>query len=315
VDEFEELKKQVDREQKEKAMTMEDRKRRNPKRLKRELIIAGEDAKPVEFNGEQSHVFQGLEFCVLSDSPKPYKKTKTQLEVIIKENGGRISQRAVAGTNMVLVADKKVVKVASLIKDGKANIIRPKWVKDCVEQGDSFLLPYETSHLFHATEELSTIAAENTDMYGDSYARDVSVDELREILQDMPKTEDTFDVGYFLEELEDRGKGILDLRGFMFRRCVVYFRPVEGVSGEVVGKLVHYVKYSGGRVVDALNEGVTHVVVVGDEDDAMTAGEVADEVRKKVSSWAKVPRVLREKWISESWAESTLLDEEAYAII
>ncbi|OAQ60677.1 DNA ligase 4 [Pochonia chlamydosporia 170] len=312
VDEFEELKKMVDQEAKEKAMTVEDRKRRNPKRVKRELVIAGEDTTPAEFEGEKSHVFDGLEFCVLSESLKPYKKTKAQLEAIIKENGGSISQRAVAGTQMVLIADKKVVKVASLIKDGTANIIRPKWIRDCVEQGGSFLLPYEEGHLFHATEDLGLIAAENTDMYGDSYARDISVDELREILQDMPKLEHRFDEEHFLEELEERGKGITDLRGFMFRRCVVHFRQVDSVNAAPLGKLAHYVKYGGGRVVDELGEGVTHIVIVGE--DAMEVGETADGARKEVSSWKKVPRVLGDRWVSECWNEKTLLDEEAYMI-
>lgn len=312
VDEFEELKKMVDQEAKEKAMTVEDRKRRNPKRVKRELVIAGEDTTPAEFEGEKSHVFDGLEFCVLSESLKPYKKTKAQLEAIIKENGGSISQRAVAGTHMVLIADKKVVKVASLIKDGTANIIRPKWIRDCVEQGGSFLLPYEEGHLFHATEDLGLIAAENTDMYGDSYARDISVDELREILQDMPKLEHRFDEEHFLEELEERGKGITDLRGFMFRRCVVHFRQVDSVNVASLGKLAHYVKYGGGRVVDELGEGVTHIVIVGE--DAMEVGETADGARKEVRSWKKVPRVLGDRWVSECWNEKTLVDEEAYMI-
>jgi DNA ligase-4 len=312
VDEFEELKKQVDQEAKEKAMTVEDRKRRNPKRVKRELIIAGEDTSPVEFQGEKSHVFEGLEFCVLSEALKPFKKTKTQLEAVIKENGGTISQRAVASTHMVLVADKKVVKVASLIKEGNANIIRSKWIKDCVEQPDSFLLPYETRHLLHATEDVATIATQNTDMYGDSYARDVSVDELREILPDMPKLEDSFDQGLFLAELEERGKGLTNLRGFMFKRCVVHFRPVRSLHGGLMGKLAHYVKYAGGSVADRLEEGVSHVVVAGD--DAMEAGEVADEVRRELKAWKRVPRVLSDKWVSECWSEKTLLDEEPYVI-
>ncbi|EFY93817.1 DNA ligase I, ATP-dependent family protein [Metarhizium acridum CQMa 102] len=311
VDEFEELKRQVDREAKEKAMTVEDRRRRNPKRAKRSVVIVGEDATAVEFRGEASHVFDGLEFCVLSESLKPYKKTKAQLEAVIKENGGTISQRAVAGTNMVLIADKNVVKVASLIKGGNVNIIRPKWIRDCVAQGGDFLLPYEEGHLFHATEELRAIAAKNTDMYGDSYARDVSVDELRGILGGMPKVEEAFDGDHFLAELEERGKGITELRGFMMRRCVVHFRAVDGVNGSM-GKLVHYVMYTGGKVVDSLREGVTHVVVMGD--DPMEVGETADTVRRQVSSWAKVPRVLGDGWVLDCWKERTLLDEEKYMI-
>ncbi|QPG95538.1 hypothetical protein C2857_001090 [Epichloe festucae Fl1] len=315
VDEFEELRRRVDEEAKEKAMTLEDRKRRNPKRARRELVIAGQGAAPPEFEGNKSKVFEGLEFCVLSESLKPYKKTKAQLETIIKENGGAVSQRALPGSHMVLVADKKVVKVASLIKGGGANIIRPKWIKDCVEQQGSFLLPYEKGHLLHATEELAAIAADNTDMYGDSFARDVSVEELRRILADMPKSETdgpSFDEDHFLGELEERGKGLSHLRGFMFRRCVVHVRVVGGVDSNLVNKLVHYVKYAGGKVEERLGDKVTHVVLVGE--DAMEIGAVADEVRNKICPREKMPRVVGEKWILESWKEKTMLDEEPFAI-
>jgi len=125
LEEFQELKERVDEESKEKAMTVEDRKRRNPKRVKRELTIAGEDATVAEFKGEMTNLFEGLDFCVLSEALRPYKKTKAQLEAIIKENGGTVLQRAVPGTNMVLIGCKKVVKVASLIKGGAVDIIRP----------------------------------------------------------------------------------------------------------------------------------------------------------------------------------------------
>lgn len=317
VDEFEELRRRVDEEAREKAMTLEDRKRRKPKRARRELVIAGQGAAPPQFEGNKSKIFEGLEFCVLSESLKPYKKTKAQLETIIRENGGAVSQRALPGSHMVLVADKKVVKVASLIKGGGANIIKPKWIKDCVEQQGSFLLPYEEGHLLHATAELAAIAADNTDMYGDSFARDVSVEELRQILADMPKSETdgpSFDEDHFLDELEERGKGLSHLRGFMFRRCVVHVRVVGGVDSNLVNKLVHYVKYAGGKVEERLGDKVTHVILVGE--DAMEIGAVADEVRNKICSREKkkMPRVVGEKWILESWKEKTVLDEEPFAI-
>ncbi|KAG5949366.1 hypothetical protein E4U53_005909 [Claviceps sorghi] len=324
VDEFEELKKRVDEEAKEKAMTLENRKRRNPKRVKRELIIAGQDTAPPGFvEGEKaktSKVFEGLEFCVLSESLKPYKKTKAQLEAIIRENGGAVSQRASPGSHMILLADKKVVKVASLIKAGGVNIIRPKWIKDCLEQSGSFLLPYEEGHLLHATEELATIAAENADMYGDSFARDVSLEELRHILRGMGRLEGDvpFDRGRFLDELEERGKGLSHFRGFMFQRCVVHVRVVGGnVDSNLVDRLVRYVKYAGGKLEEhwenqQQRQNITHVVLVGD--DAMEVGAVADEVRNEISSWEKVPRVVGEQWILASWKEKTVLDEEPFVI-
>ncbi|KAF5720709.1 DNA ligase 4 [Fusarium globosum] len=315
LQEFQELKERVDEESKEKAMTVEDRKRRNPKRVKRELIIAGEDTIVPEFRGEMTNLFNGLDFCVLSEALRPYKKTKSQLETIIKENGGKVLQRAVPGTNMVLIADKKVVKVASLIKGGAVDVIRPKWIRDCLEQElGAFLLPFEPSHLFHATDALHQAAEDNTDQFGDSYARDLSLEELRELMHDMPKIEDGthFDKDEFLQQLEEHGKDLGRLRSFTFRRCVVLFHAVEAGDNKI-SRLKHLVKYGGGNITDDTNDlFVTHMVIEGD--DPMQVGEAADMVRKELSSRRVQPRLVTGKWINECWNESTLLDEEQFMI-
>jgi DNA ligase-4 len=318
LEEFQHLRQKIDEESKEKAMTIENRKKRSVKRVKRELVIAGEDSSaPPEFEGPMSKVFDGLEFCVMSESLKPFKKTKMQLEAIIKENGGIISQRAAPGTNMLLIADKKVVKVASLMKGGGVDIIRPRWIKDCLEQaGGGFPLPFEEVHLFHATDELKSAAEENTDPYGDSYARDVPVEELREILADMPKFESTgeFSKGQFLEELEERGRGLNDMRGMIFQRCVVYMKEADEKDGRLLQKLANYVRYAGGTCVDDMeDEGITHVVLISE--DPMQIGEAADTIRRGLSTRRKMPRLVSRKWIEDSWKERTLVDEEQYAVL
>ncbi|KAH6893431.1 hypothetical protein B0T10DRAFT_273080 [Thelonectria olida] len=315
LEEFQELKQRVDEESKEKAMTVEDRKRRNPKRVKRELVIAGEDSVPVESQGDKTTVFDGLEFCVLSESLKPYKKTKTQLETIIKENGGAVSQRAVPGSNMVLIADKKVVKVASLIKSGDVDIIRPRWIKDCLDgESGNFLLPFESSHLFHATDALKLVAEQNTDQFGDSYARDVSLEELRELMRHMPKIEDgePFDKMGFLQQLENHGKDLNGLRTFLFRRCVVLLHQVDA-SDNRMSKLRHYIRYGGGLIMENPDDPIiTHVVIEGE--DPMQMCETGDKVRSELSSRRTQPRVVLGTWIDECWKEGTLLDEEQFVV-
>lgn len=315
LEEFEDLRRRVDEESKEKAMTLENRRKKSTKRVKRELVIAGEDSAPA-FAGDKSRIFEGLEFCVLSESLKPFKKTKTQLESIIKENGGSISQRAAPGTNMVLIADKKVVKVASLIKGGDVDIIRPRWIQDCLNIGvASIPLPYERCHLFHATEALQGAVEANVDQFGDSYARDISVDELRDIMASMPKIEDgeAFHKGSFLEELEERGKGLQDMRNMIFQRCVVHFQAVEASEEASMGRLRNYVRYAGGTLAEDLEDTtITHIVLVGE--DPMKVGEVAAEVRRELATRPRLPRLVQQDWVRDCWAEKTTIDEELYAI-
>lgn len=327
VEEFQSLKQHVDEESKEKAMTMEDRKRRNPKRLKRELVIVGGDKAPLaQQTGRAGKLFDGIEFCVLSESLKPFKHTKAQLETIVRENGGTVSQRAAPGTTMVIIADKKVVKVASLVKQGDVDIIRPRWIQDCLAQLqadtdagaglDAFLLPYEEVHLFHATDALRRVAAQNTDQYGDSYARDLPLEELRALMRDMPKIEGgdgvPFDKARFLEELEERGKDIsAQLRSMMFQRCVVHLYSGEGDASiqAQTARLARYIRYGGGACVDGLeSEGLTHVVLVGDRK------VVADTLRRELSTRAKLPRLVSGSWVETCWKEKSLVDEEQYSV-
>ncbi|KJZ73424.1 DNA ligase 4 [Hirsutella minnesotensis 3608] len=322
IEEFQELKKRVEEESRDKAMTVEDRKRRNPKRVKREIVIAGEDAAPVEFTEPTSALFKGLEFSVLSESLKPYKKTKNQIEAIIKENGGTISQRAAAGTSTVLVADKKVVTVASLIKgsNGEVDIIRPIWIRDCLEHGDGdFVLPFEERYILHASGRLREDAAKNTDAFGDSFARNVSLEELKEIVEAMPspqlKGEEARKTArLFLEQLEDDAKGLSDMRAFMFHNCVVQFAAVGSLEGNATARLARYVTHAGGRCVDnGPHDGTaTHIVIVGEGSES---SRMADRIRKEMAERPRIPRLITDKWIEDCWRERTLLDEEPYAVL
>jgi DNA ligase-4 len=311
--EFLDYMKRAEEKMKEKAMNM-DTKRRPTKRLKKDIVIAGQEAAPAQFGGPTTKVFAGLEFCVLTESVQP-KKSKTQLETIIKENGGTVVQRAVAETDMLLIGDKKVVKVASLIKAGGAEIISPKWILDCVAHGDqNFLLPFEPSHLFHAPD-MQELAETNVDKFGDSYARNVDVKELKNLLQNMPKNEfvdKPANTERFLSHLQESGLDLGTLKGHIFSRICIYFAIADGSSPMAALKLENRVRFGGGRVIEDLaSEAITHVVVLGK--DEREVSEVAAEMRSTISSRQTEPRVVSQQWLEDCWIENTLVNEEKYA--
>ncbi|CRK30476.1 hypothetical protein BN1708_000991, partial [Verticillium longisporum] len=317
VQEFQDLRRRVEEEAQEKTMSVENTKRRAVKRVKKELVIAGTDSAPVQFEGEKSKVFEGLEFCVLSESLKPFKKTKTQLETMIKANGGRITQRHAARSDLILIADKRVVSVASLIKKGDVDIIRPNWVQDCLAQEtDDGLLPYEERHLFHATEGLREIARQNTDEFGDSYFRIVDVEELRQILVDMPPHEESEErdegAAEFARQLKERGNDLGERDSAIFGRCVVHLHVLPG--GELDAfRLRNYIAFGGGQVTDGLPaDSSTHIVLVGGQD--AEKQDAAISVRKDIGKRQKIPRVVASRWVEDSWKERTMLDEERFGV-
>lgn len=106
---------------------------------------------------------------IITDSSKPVKKTKAELEEMIKANGGNIFQTHTAAEEIICIADRSefssyiisismsmtkgclytgTVKVASLQKLGK-ELIRPCWIFDCLRQNEidngraRYLLPLE----------------------------------------------------------------------------------------------------------------------------------------------------------------------------
>lgn len=314
-DEFVTLRKRIEEAAEGKTMQMEKKRARATKRVKKEVVIAGQEAAtPAVFGGPQSKVFENLKFCVLSDSTNP-RKSKVQIEAFIKENGGAISQKAEVGSEMILLADKKVVKVASLIKAGEVELIRPKWVFDCLAEGNNYVLPYEPVHLFHATDGVRDWAQDNVDEFGDSYARNFSLKELKDLLMDMPKKEiayEPFDKQLFVNQLEEHGHDLGNLKCHMFRRNVVYFAAGELISPLRVLKFKNWVRFGGGIVSEDMDDiSVTHVVVVGA--DEQSERDLSTEVRAIISQRTPIPRLVTQFWLEECWEEGTLLDEERYA--
>ncbi|KAL5615057.1 hypothetical protein BROUX41_005122 [Berkeleyomyces rouxiae] len=343
IDEFDALNARVDDEiRRNKEMTIENRKRTRPtaKRPRRALVIAGAEdetatKKRAAADISNASLFSGLKFCVMSDAAKPLKTTKGELEALIKAHGGIIKQRAgdVPEATMVLIADKKLVQVASAIKKGGTDIVRPQWVLDCVAQaGGGSILPYEgPRHLLHATPNTEAQVPGTVDMYSDSFARDVSVAQLTDLFARMPKAEAVpSNHTAFLATLAQRGYNIsAGLKSHLFSGTTVFFcqaAPVDAAGGLGAAvqaglyrdqlRLESYVRFGGGVVEAALHRGVTHAVIVGDDPDC--ARRVRDNVCAQVEGWADSEServiVVWSKWIEDCWRKSTASGTEAYLV-
>ena len=153
VQEFIELKAKAEGEKRDKQFEVDDerRKRRAPARKrKKSITIVGEDeAATAPFAGPHTKVFEGLSFFIITESTKPERKSKNELEVMVKANGGTIVQSQNAKPNVICVADREPIKVRSIKKESKKSIVRPSWIFDCIKQGEidvgrpAFVLPME----------------------------------------------------------------------------------------------------------------------------------------------------------------------------
>ncbi|KAF9630396.1 DNA ligase ATP-dependent [Lasiodiplodia theobromae] len=287
IQEFMTLKDNAERQHAEKEFKVDDARRVKRQRTskKRPMTIAGFDdgaeassssSAKTPADGKAAdrpapQVFAGLTFYIMTDSLSP-KKSKADLEALVKAHGGALVHSTAAAPDVICIADRRLVPVASVMKKNDRSVLRPVWLLDCVKQATTdanirraagaadagvFLLPYEgRRHLFHATDNAAIEAEDNVDKWGDSFARDVAdVKELRGVMDGMPasrgvndeedETEEEaegFDVEAFLEKAEDgHGMGLLEddavalARGWLFRGCRVWFDDGSGrdrASGE-----------------------------------------------------------------------------------
>ena len=282
IQEFLELKSNVEKEHKEKELAIDDGRRKRPRlSRKRSLVIVGTHTSlPAMTNEENTGVFAGLNFFILTDATATIRKSKAELEQLVKRHGGSFFQTDSAVINTLCIADKRTVKTASLQKRATTDIVRSTWVFDCIAQAKRdmqdgkppMLLPTEPAHMFFTTEASQEKIRMTVDQYGDSYARDVESDELKALFASMPPPqEEGFDARAFRSQLAEHGADLGGCKGWLFDGVVAFIAlPVVDVVGDKreceqqtrlrMASLT--LRFAGGELVgDLSDERVTHVVV------------------------------------------------------
>ena len=332
IQEFLDVKKNVEKELKEKEFKVDDARKRKSRAAtrKKPLTVTGYNARDVneaKFEGPSGQVFRGLTFYIMTETTQPVKKTKVELEEMVKANGGRIVQTHNAVENTVCVADRRTVKVASLEKKGETNLVRPIWLFDCISQSQidfaralpEIIVPLERErHLFFIAKGELDQYENNVDEFGDSHARDTSVTELEILMQKMGVVNKIK-----IDAISEKISGLGDIPGWMFAGLVAYFDPIKksepnsddhkvdrNEKDEEVQQCKDVMswtfRFGGGLLSDELdNRQLTHVV----------AHEKSDliQLRQALASRSRLPRLVTRHWIEESWKEQTLLDEERFA--
>jgi DNA ligase-4 len=311
------VKYEVEREhdEKQKEFKIEQSRRKKARTEKKPLMVAGTNGDDVAtpYAGPATKLFDGLSFYIMTDQVKPVKKSKAELEALVKANGGKIVQRDSTDETLVVIADKRLVKVSSLEKRDTNNIVKPTWLHDCIRQNEvdngsiPYMLPFEPNrHMFYLLDDDQLPFEEHVDDNGDSYTRDIAdADEMRAILNGMPtKFDQPFDSGDFMNQLEIHNNTFGNLKNYIFRNTRFLFQRKASPSWELRALLArNYVRFGGGEVVaDEDREGITHQVVPDDSErdlDTMT----------KTRGLARSVGV---EWIEKCWEEGTRVDEERF---
>ena len=303
--ELRELKRQVDDEREEKQFKIDDeRRKRSSRKRKRSMVVQGQDEiVSTPYAGAATKVFDGMNFFIMTDALKPIKKSKPELEQLVKANGGNVVASD-KDPDTIVIADRNLVKVASLQKRDQRNIIRPSWLVHCVKQSEidlgrpSFLLPLEPQHVFYTISADAGKFDDNVDEYGDSYAKDITSEELLALFKKMPSTfADDFISADLLDQLNAHGHDLESLPGLMFHGVKAFCEDVPTDAQRILA-------FAGADILKSVeNEQLTHVVVSSDS-------QRLREIRKTISFRRQVPRIVSPDWVFDSWKEKTKLDEE-----
>ncbi|KAJ5568516.1 Nucleic acid-binding OB-fold [Penicillium hetheringtonii] len=338
VQEFLNLKSNAEQEQQEKKFDLDQtRKKRTKRTTKKPLKIAGyEESDVANYQGHSGQVFRDLNFFVMTECTTPEKRSKADLEQLVKANGGKIYQTNTAAPDTICIAERRTVKVASLQKIGNTNIVRPSWLLDCIKQDikdvglPELILPFEPRHMFFIMEDREDEININADCFGDSFARDTNVEELKEIFQSMnnskhkPNPLDSTTVQRIESQiLEKVHSGHTVPCGWLFRDLkFFFFSPNSQTNGlnedpdtsDLDLTLArNTARFAGASSADSLKTpGMTHVIVNPDttssSDIRSLRGSLAALTNKKV------PHLVSFKWVDESWKNRTLLDEERFQV-
>lgn len=333
VQEFFDLKAQVEeKEQEQKHFVAEDKrgKRKGPAIKRSMKIVGGYDDRTVEVDVDAvvSNVFGGLTFFVVTEAVNP-KKSKIQLEELIKKHGGRIVQTnhvRDSDSKVYCIADRRNIKAASLEKSGETLLIRPQWLFDSITQAkrdfsagleERVLLFEPERHLFFTpgADRESGAFANNTDPYGDAYFRDTGVEELQERLGKMaiPEALPPQEEQRLIDTELDNG---IELKGWLFRGTRLLFDMPSFPHGDdqaftdpawlAMTQARTTAAFAGASLAEGIDDAeVTHVVVAPTSD--------LRRIRKDIAGRARIPRLVTARWVLDSWTAETLLDDERFA--
>ncbi|KAJ5279436.1 Nucleic acid-binding OB-fold [Penicillium angulare] len=327
VQEFLDLKSNVEKEQREKEFEVDNsRRKRARKSEKKPLTIAGYNEKDkVTYAGPSGHIFDQLNFYASA----PEKRSKGQLEQLVKANGGKIFQTNTAAVDMICIAERSIVNVIRHVEPLLTRSIRNR--QSCLttkarrcQHSQTFL--GARLHMFFVMEDRNDEIEINVDQFSDSYARDTNVDELKEILENMANDSKNTTVPIYspaLHKIEGHIQDKIDSGytapcGWLFRRLKFFFceggNPYSTEQSESPAdirlQLARNTILFGGAntTISFLDLGMTHIVV---NPDNMSSQEI-NSLRRSLAErpGKKLPDLVSVSWVEESWENGTLLDEE-----
>ena len=158
------------------------------------------------FVNKISNLFSGFQFLILllDDNVNVNSTIKHNLEYLIVEHGGEKVQNYLSSVTHI-ISNKFDLRAQNIIKVHDVNIIKSKWVEDCIK--NKKLMKISPKYLTYANEETRELFKNTIDEYGDSYYEEIDRPTLEGIFENMEikdsEKEDNSAINDLLKEYKD----------------------------------------------------------------------------------------------------------------
>ncbi|KAL1006226.1 hypothetical protein UPYG_G00069490 [Umbra pygmaea] len=253
---------------------------------------------------KETDMFEDVEFCVMNGSPE---HPKSQLEKAVARCGGIVVQNPGRDTYCVIAAVENM-RVKNMIASDQHDIVRPAWLLDCLDRKQ--FVPWQPCHMIHMSPSTKEHFAKEYDCYGDSYFVDTDEQQLKEIFNRI-RNIDTSSTQCITTVEEKFGWD--DLPTSMFRPFTVYLDRYADIGdansiipANCLDTRALELRLHGGIVVQKIEEGVTHVIVV--EKTRLS------DLRTLRRLFRKKFKIVRESWVTDSIIAGYLQNDIKYLL-
>ena len=271
-----------------------------------------------------SHIFQGLNFYIISDYFNPFSQNRITKEVLLKlviANGGTVVYNLVTSSDKLnqlrIISSVCNIECQTLIERGY-DILNPKWILDCVQC--ETLLPLEPIHCLNVSEELMNLTKTKVDPYGDSYQTPITGPILKEIIEIHShfKDEPTNQI--------DLDNEVRRIPLFLFFGKKFYVPTwCQQYNPLAYNLLLWKIKLYGGSLTDNINDCIIIILIIPVSSKTSTIAsfkenviklrsQVADIVNSSPKSIKSIPYIVSSEWINKSIEEGIQVSEELYPI-
>ncbi|KAJ4924127.1 hypothetical protein JOQ06_000367 [Pogonophryne albipinna] len=251
---------------------------------------------------KETDMFEDVEFCILNGTEQ---HPKAELEKGVARCGGIVVQNPGRDTYCV-VAGVENMRVKNLVLSDQHDVVWAAWLLGCLDQKE--VVPWQPRHMIHMSPSTREHFAKEYDSYGDSYFVDTDDQQLREVFARISNEDTSAAVNISLVEQRYCWE---DIPTSMFRPFEVYMdrftdigEPGTAIQASCLDIRALEFRYHGGKVVQKLEEGVSHVII-SEETRLLHLRTLRRCFRKKF-------KIVRESWLTDSIKAGYLLNDTDY---